>query len=227
MISSNVYTRYIKDPFDKDSTMTYMNKNLPYSKKAMSKDSPLLPPYVISFKSLILDGGPLEKGVRYMDIIHSNAYLIGPRLVYHLSTELKDVSIYKCLGQEYEVKLIHFITRYGYATRPNPYCQLHGAYARYYNMHNTTYINNCDDMNRIILVTMFLVMLFNACFTYQPQKDTNLLILALDRFDYGMTLTKINKLHTKLPLILLCTIMIDDGLFDCRVLPQQGRKRGG
>ncbi len=38
---------------------------------------------------------------------------------------------------------------------------------------------------------------------------------------------EINKLHTKLPLILLCTIMIDDGLFDCRVLPQQGRKRGG
>ncbi len=30
---------------------------------------------------------------------------------------------------------------------------------------------------------------------------------------------QINKLHTKLPLILLCTIMIDDGLFDCRVLP--------
>ena len=40
-------------------------------------------------------------------------------------------------------------------------------------------------------------------------------------------INKINKLHTKLPLILLCTIMIDDGLFDCRVLPQQGRKRGG
>jgi hypothetical protein len=37
----------------------------------------------------------------------------------------------------------------------------------------------------------------------------------------------INKLHTKLPLILLCTIMIDNGLFDCRVLPQQGRKQGG
>ncbi len=38
---------------------------------------------------------------------------------------------------------------------------------------------------------------------------------------------KLNKLLTKIPLILLCTIMIDDGLFDCRVLPQQGRKQGG
>jgi hypothetical protein len=34
---------------------------------------------------------------------------------------------------------------------------------------------------------------------------------------------KINKLLSKLPLILLCTIWIDDSLFDCRVLPQQGR----
>ncbi len=32
-----------------------------------------------------------------------------------------------------------------------------------------------------------------------------------------------NKQLNKLPLILLCTIRIDDSLFDCRVLPQQGR----
>jgi hypothetical protein len=32
-----------------------------------------------------------------------------------------------------------------------------------------------------------------------------------------------NKLLSKLPLILLCTIKIDNSLFDCRVLPQQGR----
>ena len=30
-----------------------------------------------------------------------------------------------------------------------------------------------------------------------------------------------NKQLSKLPLILLCTIRIDDSLFDCRVLPQQ------
>jgi hypothetical protein len=32
-----------------------------------------------------------------------------------------------------------------------------------------------------------------------------------------------NKLLYKLSGILLCTIVIDDSLFDCRVLPQQGR----
>jgi hypothetical protein len=35
--------------------------------------------------------------------------------------------------------------------------------------------------------------------------------------------SQMNKLLNKLPLILLCTIRIDDSLFDCRVLPQQGR----
>jgi hypothetical protein len=176
MLSSNVYTRYIKDPLNKDMTITYLNKNLPRSKKTLSKDGPLLPASSISCKSLTLDVAPLEKEVRCIDARHYNAYLLVP--IYHQSTKLKDDVIDKHLGQEYEVNLIHFITRCGYATRPNPYCTLHGAYARYFNMHNTTYINNCDDMNRIILVTMFLAMLFNACFTNQPKKDTNLLIRA-------------------------------------------------
>ncbi len=78
-----------------------------------------------------------------------------PRLVYILSTKLKGDVLHKHLGQEYDVKLIKFVTRYGYATRPNPYCKLHGAYAKFTNMYNATYINNCDDMNRIILVTLF------------------------------------------------------------------------
>ncbi len=34
---------------------------------------------------------------------------------------------------------------------------------------------------------------------------------------------QINKQLNKLLLILLCTIRIDDSLFYCRVLPQQGR----
>ncbi len=47
--------------------------------------------------------------------------------------------------------------------------------------------SNCDDCNRIIPVTVFLIMLFNACFMYQPKADTNLLITALHGFDYGMS----------------------------------------
>jgi hypothetical protein len=101
-------------------------------------------------------------------------------MVYILSTKLNGDVLHKCLGQDYEVKLIKFITRYGYATRPNPYYKLHEVYTKYTDMHNATYINYCDDINRSIPVTLFLVMLFNTCFTCQPKKDTNLLISALN-----------------------------------------------
>jgi hypothetical protein len=56
-------------------------------------------------------------------------------------------------------------------------------------MTNVAYINNCEGWNRIIPLTVFLVMLFNACFMYQPKANTNLLIQALDGFDYNMKLT--------------------------------------
>ncbi len=35
------------------------------------------------------------------------------------------------IGKLDELKLIKFLTRYGYATRAAPFCKLHGAYARY------------------------------------------------------------------------------------------------
>ena len=37
----------------------------------------------------------------------------------------------------------------------------------------------------MIPVTLFLVVLYNACFMFQENNDTNLLITALDTFDLG------------------------------------------
>ncbi len=134
--------------------------------------------------------------MRLIDLRHYNAYLLVPRLVYHLTTKLKNNVIHNRIGQIEEVKLIEFPTRYGYSTRANPFCKIHGAYGKYKNTQNMTYINNCDDWNRIIPVTMFLVMLFSACFMYQPKGDTNLLIIALNRFDCGMSLTNDMLMNT-------------------------------
>ncbi len=130
MLSSNVYTKYIKNPFNKETTMGYWEEILPCSKNVLSKNGSLLPPYGVSFESLTLDVGPLEKGVQFIDARHYNAYLIVPRLVHILSTKLKGDVLHKRLGQVYDVKHIKFITRYGYASRPNPYCKLHGAYTK-------------------------------------------------------------------------------------------------
>ncbi len=49
------------------------------------------------------------------------------------------------------------------------------------------YIQGCDSIHHIIPVTLFLVLLFNACFTFQHNKTTNLLISALDCFNLGTT----------------------------------------
>jgi hypothetical protein len=175
MLSSKDYSKYIKDPFNEYTTKEYLRKTLPCSKVVGTKDDHRLPPYGISFENLTSDDGLIEKQVHCIDARHYNAYLIMTTLVYHLFTKLMNDVVHNRLGKNEEVKVIQFITRFGYATRANPYCWIHGAYGKYTNMHTATYINNCDDWNRIILVTIFLVMLFNACFMYQGYANTNLL----------------------------------------------------
>jgi hypothetical protein len=56
------------------------------------------------------------------------------------------------VGQRDEMNLICFIKRYGYATRANPFCKLHGADGKYTNMQNVTYGNNCDREGNVTLI---------------------------------------------------------------------------
>jgi hypothetical protein len=173
-----------------------LKKTLPYSKVVGTKGEHSLLPFCISFENLTSDVGLIEKQVHCIDARHYNAYLIVTRLVYHLSTKLMNDVVHICLGKNEEIKVIHFITRFGYATRANPYCRVHRAYGKYTNMHTSAYINNCDDWNRIILATIFLVMLLNACFMNQGYTNTNLLITVSNRFDYRMTLTDDTFMNT-------------------------------
>jgi hypothetical protein len=63
---------------------------------------------------------------------------------------------------------------------------MHGAYSKYIDvMTEVKWINGLTGKNQIIPVTMFLVMLYNACFMFQQDKETNMLISALDTFDLG------------------------------------------
>jgi len=91
----------------------------------------------------------------------------------------------KKLGEDQEMSLINYITRFGYGTRRGPHVTLHGAYSHYTTLNETKYIQGCfDNVNRIIPVTIFMMMLYNACFTYQQDKTYNLLISTLYGFDY-------------------------------------------
>ncbi len=145
VLSGDKYTNYIKDPFNRDKTMTYLRETLPHSRVKGTKGDTSFPPYGITYESLTYEIGLLEKQVHLIDVRHYNVYLLVPRLVYHLSTKLKNNVIHNRIGQIKEVKLIKFLKRYGYATKANPYCKIHGAYGKYTNMQNMTYINNCDN----------------------------------------------------------------------------------
>jgi hypothetical protein len=68
--------------------------------------------------------------------------------------------------------------------KKTPYLKIHEAYSKYVDM-TATYINGYTGKEQIIPVTMFLVMLYNACFMYQSNKRSNLLITALDTFNLG------------------------------------------
>ena len=84
--------------------------------------------------------------------------------------------------------IINFISRFGYGTRSGPFLTLHGAYTKYTNLTNMRYINNCDGKDCIIPVIVFLVMLFNACCTYQKGKASMMIVTALDQLDLVTTL---------------------------------------
>ncbi len=117
MLASDDYTNYIKDSFNKDKTSTYLRVTLPHYKVSGTKGEPSFPPYGITYESLTYNIGMLDRQVRLIDVRHYNAYLLVPRLVYHLSTYLKNDAIHNRISQAEEVKLIRFLTRYGYATR--------------------------------------------------------------------------------------------------------------
>jgi hypothetical protein len=69
-----------------------------------------------------------------------------------------------------------------------PYLTIHGAYTQYATLNPTKYIQGfVNTVNQIINGLLFLVVLCNACFTYQDNKTENLMITALDRFDLGST----------------------------------------
>ena len=185
-ITSDAWDAYIKNPFDAVARKEWVRSiALPCTDE--SKQTEMTPPYVITYESLTTDIGQLstKNGPRKVDARMYNGYLIIPGLVYHLSSKMKNVGVNTLLGNELEVKLINFIARYGNYTRRTPYVTIHAAYSRYIEMQDPKYLNACTENNQVIPVTLFLVVLYNACFMFQENNDNNLLIKALDTFDLG------------------------------------------
>ena len=185
-ITSDVWDAYIKNPFDPVARKAWVKSiSLPCTDE--KKNTEMTPPYGITYESVTTDIGTFgnRNGPRKVDARMYNGYLIIPGIVYHLLSKIKTKSIETLLGNDYEVKVINFIARYGNYTRKTPHVTIHGAYSRYVEMTDPIYVNASTGDNQVIPVTLFLVLLYNACFMFQENKDTNLLIRALDTFDLG------------------------------------------
>jgi hypothetical protein len=188
VINCAEWTNYIKNPFDWFTRKIYLDCISPSTPSSRHHPTRIFtPPYGLTFASFTDDVGIVETKTktRAIDAGHMNRYLIIPGIVYHLSTELQKGVTHDHLGQVTEVKLIEFLTQFGYATRKSPTVQLHAAHTHYCSdVNETKYIQGCDGIHCIIPLTLFLVMLYNACFTFQHNKTTNLLKSA-DNFDLG------------------------------------------
>jgi hypothetical protein len=149
------------------------------------KDTEMTPPYALTFESLTTNVGLVTTyGGRKIDARHYNGCLIIPGIVYHMASKITNSLVTDHYGNPFEVGIINFIARFGNCTRKTPYLKIHGAYSKYVDM-TAQYVNGCTGEVQIIPVTMFLVMLYNACFMYQSDKKSNMLITALDTFDLG------------------------------------------
>jgi hypothetical protein len=169
VINCAEWTNYIKKPFNWFTRQIYLDQISPSTPSSRHPTRIFTPPYRLTFASFTDDVGVVEKKtkIRTIDTGHMNGYLIILRIVYHLCTKLQKGVMHDCLGQDTEVKLIEFLTQFGYATRKSPTVQLHAAHTHYCSdVNETKYIQGCNGIHCIISVTLFMVLLYNACFTF-------------------------------------------------------------
>ncbi len=175
---------YIRNPFDLTTRKDFLNTISLLCLDKM-KHNKMSPPYAITFQHLTSNVGPVTTYTgRKIDARHYNRYLIMPGIVYHIASKITNSLVTDRYGNPFEVGVINFIARFGNYTRKTPYLKIHGAYSKHVEM-TAQYINGCTGNTQIIPLTMFLVMLYNACFMYQKDKKSNMLITALDTFDLG------------------------------------------
>jgi hypothetical protein len=117
ILSSQSWKEYIKDPFNNNKKRAYLSHTVLESKKAKK---PMNPPFGITFENLTTNAGPIEQQRCLLDVRHYNAHLLIPRLVCHLSTKLCQQIMSQRMGSKYEIELIQYLTRFGYATRTVP-----------------------------------------------------------------------------------------------------------
>jgi len=198
VITSDAWKVYIKSPFEGVARKIFV-QTMTFPCIDESKTSSMSPPFRITYESVTSDIGEVttKSCARPVDVRLYNAYLIIPGIVMHLASKAKNTEVNSLLGEDFEVNVINFVARYGNYTRKSPFVTIHGAYTKYIEvMTDVQFICELTGKSQIVPVTMFLVMLYNACFMYQNNMETNLLTTALDVLDLGAAVDYEKFMHT-------------------------------
>jgi hypothetical protein len=128
-----------------------------------------------------------NKGEKYLDAGHINAFILTPPITTILNAKLQSKPLRGMINDENNVKITSYICRFQYRTKTITNNKVHPALIKYspsgVEFQKKNVINNLLGNDRVVPVTIFLVTMYNACMLYQKDKTTNLLIPKLQRFD--------------------------------------------
>jgi hypothetical protein len=147
------------------------------------------PPVGLHFKNFTEDV-PAEtrnnKGQKYLDASHINAFILIPPITTILNAKLQNKPLRSMVNDENNAKITSYMCRYQYETNAVTNNKVHPALLEYSHgaeFKTNYFINNLLGHDQIVPVTILLVTMYNACMLFQKIKKTNLLIPTLQRFD--------------------------------------------
>ncbi len=108
---NEAWTLFVKDPFNKLIREKFIEFISP-DETIEGRKNKMKPPYSIFWLSITTNVGPVEAKARKIDVRHVNGYLIIPGIVYLLGTKLQKFELNDRLGENQEIRLINYITRF-------------------------------------------------------------------------------------------------------------------
>jgi hypothetical protein len=129
-----------------------------------------------------------NRGQKYLDASHLNVFILIPPITTILNAMLRNKTLQNMVNDEANAKIFSYICRYQYWTKPSTNNKVYPALIKYcpsstLEFKKKIFINNLMGYDQVVPVTIFLVIMYNACMLYQNNKKTNLLISTLQRFD--------------------------------------------
>ena len=183
-----------ENPFKKKN-LTDFSENYLSSPARDDPNTMLTPPYPITYNHITRDNGAPKTGVKMADARNINCYQVVPGIVYLLLEKVTNKNLKEVMTDSKARRTVDFIARYGYATRKLPFVTMHAACSEY-GIKPQPYMNQCKGDEEAIPVAILLVTMYNACLAFQHERHTNLLILALERFDLGTQISTSSFVRT-------------------------------